>query len=88
MEFVDGATTGGVVIVVLAAFKMVEKFMPTKGSANNGNKVMAKQVDEIHGWYGPKGPMERMTEQMEQVKDESIAQTIVLRDILTELKKD
>ena len=88
MELIDGATTGGVVIVVLAAFKMVEKFMPTKGSTNNGNKVMAKQVDEIHGWYGPKGPMERMTEQTEVIKNESITQTVVLKSILEELKKD
>ena len=87
MEPLEMGIVGGVVVVALGSFKLIEKFVPKKNNPN-GNKVMAKQVDEMHEWYGKKGPMERMTEQTEVIKDESITQTVVLKSILEELKKD
>ena len=98
MELGDSATTGGIVIVVLGMFKLLEKFLPTKnGKSNSDNsehkehitqmKECAKKVDSIHGWYGSKGPMDRMTTQMEQLKDETKTQTSVLVDIKDLLEK-
>jgi len=100
MEFGDSVTTGGIVIVVLGMFKLLEKFLPTKNGKSNSNgsssehkehitqmKECAKKVDSIHGWYGSKGPMDRMTTQMEQLKDETKTQTSVLVDIKNLLEK-
>ena len=86
MEPFEMGIVGGVVIVALGSFKLIEKFVPKKNNPN-GNKVMAKQVDEIHDWYGPKGPMDRMTTQMEAVNDNTKATTGVLEKILIVLEK-
>ena len=78
---------GGVVVVALGSFKLIEKFVPKKSNPNGDCKVMAKQVDEIHEWYGSKGPMDRMTTQMEAVSKNTEATTGVLEKILIVLEK-
>ena len=87
MEPLEMGIAGGIVVVALGAFKLVEKFIPSKNSINNGTKVMDKQVDRIHEWYGPKGPMDRMTTQMEEMKDATNTQTNVLVSIKDALEK-
>ena len=83
-----GLGIAGVLLYVLNKVGVIS-IAKKNGKENNEHvKTCAKQVDEIHGWYGPRGPMDRMTTQMEELGKETIKQTGVLELIHSELKKD
>ena len=91
MNGTEGLIAGGVVSVALAAFKMVDTALKkrTNGSGNGAQAVQCpntEEIKEIGDWFGPRGPMDRMTQQMEALNSESHEQTGVLRQIHTELK--
>ena len=83
-----GLGVGGVLMWILHKYGILGK----KDSTGNGMKAKietcATQINDIHESYGARGPIDRMTTQMEAVKDENKTQTIVLKEILDELRKD
>lgn len=82
-----GGGAGGLGIGGLVVWLLTKYGFP--GSKKNGSKcaVIAEQVDEIHSWFGDRGPMDRMTTQMEAVVDNTKETTGVLEKILVVLEK-
>ena len=91
MNGTEGLIAGGVVSVALAAFKMVDTALK-KRSNGAGNGVHAvncpntEEIKEIGDWFAPRGPMDRMTKQMEDLNEGSREQTGVLKAIHIELQ--
>ena len=84
-----GGLGGGIggTLTVLYILKKLGIMPGTNGKKEEHIKRCAEQVDEIHDWYGPKGPMDRMTTQMEAVNENTKATTGVLEKILIVLEK-
>ena len=104
MEVVDGVAAGAVVTVALGAFQVLKMYAPKigrNGHSNNNEKIdisklptadqctaNGNKIEAIHEWYGVKGPMDRMTTQMEDMSASTKEHTGVLRMIHKELRKD
>ncbi len=91
-EVLKGVGSNGIVgLTVLLVyldykFGIFSKGNGTKGKSDNCIRHRS-QMDEIFVWFSPKGPMHRLSSQMEDVKDATKENTMVLRDIKEVLEK-